>query len=156
MNTKICVKCKQEKSLEDFYVHHKRKSRSKSYKGYNYGVRKPSDGKMGRCKECIKIDRMIFYHTLGKELQKKRLLQNKYGMTLDDYNQKLNSQGGGCEICKGAINGKGGVDHNHKTGKIRGILCHHCNSAIGNLNDDIRLLNEAINYLKRYGDYNGD
>lgn len=39
------------------------------------------------------------------------------------------------------------IDHCHKTGKIRGILCSRCNTALGGFNDDIKLLDKAINYL---------
>lgn len=73
----------------------------------------------------------------------------KYNMSIDQYNQMLSDQNDGCAICGGVIDGKGGVDHCHKTGKIRGILCSHCNAAIGHMNDDIDRLSAAIAYLER-------
>lgn len=62
----------------------------------------------------------------------------------------LDMQGGRCAICGTDNTGKRRcfhVDHNHDTGKIRGLLCGNCNSGLGNLRDDVGLLNRAIQYL---------
>ena len=56
-----------------------------------------------------------------------------------------------CDICnKHENNFKFGlyVDHDHSTGRVRGLLCHNCNSVIGRFKDDIKLIEKAINYLK--------
>lgn len=58
-----------------------------------------------------------------------------------------------CEVCR-MFGNKGlkrplCVDHCHKTGRIRGMLCHKCNTAIGLLNDNIGLLTKCINYLNK-------
>jgi len=60
----------------------------------------------------------------------------------------LREQGGICAICL-QTSGKWHLDHNHKTGKIRGILCHHCNTGLGNLKDDVAVLKRAIAYLEK-------
>lgn len=88
--------------------------------------------------------------------KKKSILKNTYGLSLDDYNNILKTQAGVCAICKKnrPYKNKGEflcVDHNHKTGKTRGLLCHSCNRAIGMLGDDIIILKSAIIYLKKYG-----
>jgi len=73
-----------------------------------------------------------------------------YGLTLDDYNKLFSDQKGCCLICKkhqSDLVKKLGVDHDHATGKIRGLLCSSCNAAIGLLEDDIALLQRAISYL---------
>jgi hypothetical protein len=63
-------------------------------------------------------------------------------------------QNGVCWICEKRTRGRGeekntlAVDHNHKTGKIRGLLCSNCNTGLGNLRDSIELLEKAITYLK--------
>ena len=76
----------------------------------------------------------------------------KYNLTEHQYNEMLKQQNGVCAICKQKEIHKLykflPVDHNHKTGKIRGLLCSRCNYGIGNFNDNIELLKEAINYLK--------
>lgn len=154
MKTKICIKCKTEKSYDEFYDHHDLR-RPEGKRKYTYVNLIPSDGKMGRCKECVKTDVNKSYHASGKETQRRRLLWQKYGITLEEYTQRLDEQGGVCAICGGTVTAKGGVDHCHASGKIRGILCHHCNVAIGNLKDDISLLKKAIIYLERNGANNG-
>ena len=68
----------------------------------------------------------------------------------------LDKQNGLCAICGISItlisntNHSACIDHCHKTNKIRGALCRKCNSGIGLLNDDINLLQNSINYLKKY------
>jgi len=82
-----------------------------------------------------------------------RRLLYKFGITLEEYNKILQTQGNGCAICgKNAENDyqRLGVDHCHKTGKNRGILCSHCNSGIGYLQDNIEILKNSIKYLKKY------
>jgi hypothetical protein len=82
-------------------------------------------------------------------------LKKNFGMTLEGYNQILQSQNGKCLIC--GSSGRGGrskrfqlfVDHCHKTGKVRGLLCMKCNSAIGYFDEDIARMKSAISYIER-------
>lgn len=83
-------------------------------------------------------------------------LENVYGISIEDYDQMLKSQGGGCAICGGPPgNGRGGalrffcVDHDHKTGRIRGLLCVEHNSGLGRFDDSTDLLLKAVEYLQR-------
>lgn len=60
--------------------------------------------------------------------------RNKYGITIDDYNQLLEQQHGYCRLCskhQSEFKRRLDVDHNHKTGKIRGLVCNGCNRTIG-------------------------
>lgn len=80
-------------------------------------------------------------------------LRREYGLTVEDYDLMLASQGGGCAIC-GATEGnfrrkRLAVDHDHKTGAVRGLLCYLCNSLIGNAKDDPDVLVRAAEYLAR-------
>lgn len=84
-------------------------------------------------------------------------LRIKWGLTLEDFDRMLEEQGGCCAICRRAersIDPRTGavrrlaVDHCHSTNKIRGLLCSHCNRALGLLRDDPGLLQKAIDYLK--------
>ena len=78
-------------------------------------------------------------------------LEGKYGITIDDYEHLLHAQNGVCAICGGVQRGVRpmGVDHNHTTGKVRGILCSECNTGLGKFGDDIELLQAALAYLKK-------
>ncbi len=124
---KICGCCKIEKSLDYFY------SNNNSQDGY-----------MKRCIPC----------TTRK--QRTDHLFIKYGITRDTYNAILKSQEGVCKICKmpetiksnGKLNPLS-VDHDHKTHKVRGLLCRKCNSGLGHFNDDPELLIKAANYLEK-------
>lgn len=76
-------------------------------------------------------------------------------MTPDDYYKMYEEQGGVCKICslpetkgRGAKNKRLAVDHDHKTGKVRGLLCGNCNTGIGLLKDDWKILTLAIIYLQ--------
>jgi len=75
-------------------------------------------------------------------------LENKYGITIKEYNTLLDAQDGVCAICSAADNKKLSVDHDHDTGEVRGLLCHKCNSGIGLLGDKVDALQRAIDYLK--------
>ena len=89
--------------------------------------------------------------------EKSRLYQankkfEKYGITEDDYNNLFVKQNGKCAICgkhQSEIEIALLIDHCHKTGKVRGLLCSSCNFGIGHLNDDIENLKCAILYLNR-------
>ncbi len=79
-----------------------------------------------------------------------------YGITLEQYQQMLQAQGGSCAICGGqetSIDDRSGkprmmaVDHDHATSKVRGILCSHCNRAIGLLGDSCNTVLSAYRYL---------
>lgn len=89
----------------------------------------------------------------AKERNRRTNYRTKYGMELEDVVALHASQGCKCAICGqettlgGKLNAK--VDHCHKTGKVRGILCHSCNIGIGFLADDISRMQKAIEYLKR-------
>lgn len=77
-------------------------------------------------------------------------LKHYYNMTLEQYNLLKEKQNGVCAICFDIC--KSGrdlsVDHDHKTGRIRGLLCHNCNYVLGAANDRIEILLKAIEYLK--------
>jgi predicted nucleic acid-binding Zn ribbon protein len=76
-----------------------------------------------------------------------------YGVTPDRFAEMLAEQGGSCGICPAAEpGGKGAwhVDHDHATGRVRGLLCHHCNLGLGNFKDEPSRLRAAITYLEAH------
>ncbi len=80
-------------------------------------------------------------------------LRTLYGITVGDYERMLAEQGGGCAICSSSgtskRNGRLHIDHDHDSGRIRGLLCSKCNSGIGQLQDDPTLLRAAAEYIER-------
>lgn len=87
------------------------------------------------------------------EYDRKKHLRQKYGLTVEDYNQMFDSQGGKCAICgkhQSEDEKTFCVDHNHDTGAVRGLLCSKCNKALGGFGDSIEMLNRATKYLKDY------
>jgi len=73
-----------------------------------------------------------------------------YGVAADEFARRLGAQGGACAIC-GRMDwpGKGPhLDHDHDTGKVRGILCGPCNNGLGNFADDPARLRAAADYLE--------
>lgn len=88
-----------------------------------------------------------------------RNLHKNYQMTPAIFNQMWAEQGGSCGICKqpmlprGRSKSAATVDHNHNTGKVRGLLCRGCNHGIGNLKDDPGVLQSAAEYLLKHGHY---
>lgn len=76
----------------------------------------------------------------------------RYGITLEDYNRMFAEQGGVCKICKKDDPGRKqsnhlAVDHCHKTGRVRGLLCLKCNKGLADFNEDLELFKKAMEYL---------
>jgi len=68
-------------------------------------------------------------------------------MTLDEFHAMFESQGERCKIC-GVVTLKLHIDHSHKTGKIRGLLCKSCNMGLGDFKDDATTLRAAAAYVE--------
>lgn len=158
---KVCSKCGQNKPLDDFYK--------------DIGSR---DGHLTYCKKCVSVygkrhykenkerinkrQREYYYSNKDKEEYKEKRrcyqLEKENGMAVSEYRKLFEAQKGVCAICGLAetVKNRGGirnlaVDHNHKTGKKRGLLCTKCNTALGLLDTDnlgIELLLSAISYIK--------
>ena len=141
--SRICKHCGVEKPKSEF---HKRS-------GYKDGIRP-------FCKECRRIYEVKSYHKhkhkrpYDYKYHKDSKLRRAYGISYAEYEKMLNAQNGGCAICGTTKTGKRKafhVDHCHDTGRVRGLLCGNCNSGIGNLRDDVGLLQRAIEYLTETG-----
>ena len=129
---KICPKCHFNKPTSDYTVR--------------------AEGKVNSwCKECHKKYRQ------GEGKEKARLrsrrysLKTLYGMSEEDWDKLFALQGKSCGICKEAEprGGRWCVDHDHKTGAVRGILCVPCNTLLGCANDSEDALKSAAWYLER-------
>lgn len=123
---KTCRKCRKELSLNQFYR-----------RGVGGGTFLSSE-----CKSCTV--------QLGLEWRKKIAVQKnfrRYGLSISDYEEMNRAQGGGCAVCGLPDNQKLGIDHCHQTGRVRGLLCKKCNTALGMVGDEPSLLEQLKVYL---------
>jgi len=89
------------------------------------------------------------YKKAHKEEIKNYKLKRDHGLSLDEFNLLLEVQGYSCAIC-GTTEWRGRypyVDHDHKTGRIRGLLCKRCNLVLGEINDDVYVVDKMREYL---------
>lgn len=144
---KTCSTCKTDKPLNEFH-----------------NSLKLAKGLSVRCKVCAnKATRLSYNENNSWNLIKSReyrannpdagrnaKFKYKYGISLNDYNEILERQGFTCAICQVLYSPKYklDVDHNHVTGKVRGLLCRSCNLAIGQLKDSPIILSRAAAYLQ--------
>ena len=135
---RICVSCDLRKHITEFYWTGKKTGRRRT------------------CKECCLRRAQELRNQDRVNYRRRRngwRLKIQYGLTLEDYDRLLTEQDQSCKICSRRFDlsdqsRRPHVDHCHKTGKVRGILCFKCNTAIGKLNDDPRLLRAAAAYLE--------
>lgn len=137
---KPCNKCKINKPLEEFYIHKRGKY-----------------GRKGLCAVCERKRTADWRASAGaahKTKARARHLEDKYNLTLEEYESRVVAQRHRCAICGvdelQVLNKRLYVDHCHSTGKVRGLLCHMCNSGLGYFKDDVELLDLAKLYLQEY------
>lgn len=141
---KTCQICNTEKTLDCFYKNVSRKRHMSDL----VKVQKT-------CAECHSRLRKLHYDQ-NKDFYKNKHLMRAYGITVEQYRDLQMKQNNVCACCKKPESRYShhsktlsdlAVDHCHKTGKIRGLLCFKCNMAIGLLKDDVGTLTEAVRYL---------
>lgn len=132
-----CPKCETKKSEREFY-------RSKTTKS----------GLTSWCKICCASASSSWYKR-NKDRAHFVRVNAKYGISEEDYYSLLKAQESKCKICgidEDKLKQRLHIDHCHTSGKIRGLLCSNCNTGIGNLRDDVSLLEKAIQYLNSYNE----
>jgi hypothetical protein len=133
---KFCSCCGEEKPRSEFHKH----------SGHSSGLQSV-------CKCCNKAKHAVWRKAnKGKDAWYafKWRLRTKFKITLENYLEMLKNQGGACAICDRKVDDRRmAVDHDHKTGKIRGLLCIGCNFILGSAKDSVPVLEAAIGYLKR-------
>jgi len=123
-----------------------------------------------RCKSCVSERQKVYYREENKQIRlarqakpeyqlyiRKYRLKNKYGISLEEYDALLKEQQYRCAICLCNVPSKKyhkylAVDHDHKTGKVRGLLCSNCNRALGFLKEQITTIQNMITYIVKYND----
>jgi hypothetical protein len=107
---------------------------------------------LGHAMDSIKLLRIAIDYLQNSSSDKFYAENSIPHLSDSDYNELLLAQNGKCKMCQmeqSRLNKKLFVDHDHKTGKVRGLLCWRCNSVLGHSRDDIRILTKAILYLRR-------
>lgn len=102
------------------------------------------------CRECHKIQCKVRWHARTPIEKQAARVKAMYGLEPEQYKSMYETQQGKCAICNEEPKTKRGlhIDHNHKTGKVRGLLCHGCNVALGSFKEDVNTLNKAIEYIR--------
>lgn len=127
---RICPKCREREVARPRAAYcnpcHREYDKSRDY--YNKGRHK-------------------LWHSRNRDKVRERQLKNKYSITQQDYLEMYRFQEGRCRICEDTYE-KLVIDHCHRTGRIRGLLCRECNTGIGLLKESPKVFVNAIEYLK--------
>lgn len=131
VHMKKCASCNTQKNRSEFYPD-----------------KRVADGLRRYCKDCVKVKARAW----SKANWGRRRIQ-RHGLSLRQYEEILSKQGGRCATCDSV--GSLTIDHDHKCcpqeyscGKcVRGILCSKCNAALGQVNDDVKVLKKMVEYL---------
>ena len=139
---RTCNKCHQVKDLEQgFYLTGRKTDKA--------------DARHYVCKECTKA-RVNANHKANPDAQRRRDLRRKYDISIEEYEQMLELQGGKCALCpKESPGGRHAqahwcVDHDHVTGKVRELLCNDCNLVLGIIKDSPEHLGRMITYILKH------
>lgn len=126
---------------------------------YFYKRNSSRDGYRGECKECHANKSKAYYNSHKAEhrvVSRRYSIKKNYGLTEDEFSALYESQGGKCAICGKSLTKVGkekskvaNIDHDHKTGKVRGILCQGCNLGLGGFRDNPEYLLSALFYLNK-------
>ena len=151
--TSGCVTC--QKVYIDYITIQKRQLGIKQYNGSPCKTCGNTLRYVGcrNCVECAKQNRHKYDGEYQPGQGKWHQIKNKYGIDKDEWYWLLKEQNYQCRICKKEMSieknsGDICVDHDHKTGRVRGLLCKKCNLFIGLAKEDVSILNSAIIYVK--------
>jgi hypothetical protein len=132
--TKLCPDCQQTLPIEDF---------GKTSQGYPYPA----------CLECRRA-RARQRYAERREAERERVfaksLLRRFGMTLQEYYERLADQGGRCAICDEEPEDRLQVDHCHDTGEVRSLLCGGCNAMLGRSRDRPEILRRGAAYVEEH------
>lgn len=131
---KVCAGCGQTKDMTEYYTDNP-----------------PRNRKNHKCKNCIKL-RVREYYKTNKDVTRNSNFKKKFGISLEIYDKMHKEQNGLCAICQkpSPTTSRLSVDHDHKTGKVRQLLCANHNSMLGFANEDTEVLKSAISYIEKH------
>lgn len=165
---KLCKRCGVEKTLEEFSKHKKCKdgrqgtcvtctaATTAAWTENNWERKQTIDREYEKRNPMRKSISRYLKKSLDpiklSNLERDRNMYKRYGITIEEYGQLFYTQEGNCKICKrshkefarGLV-----IDHNHMTGKVRGLLCDPCNRALGYFRENIATMESAIQYVNQ-------
>ncbi|AUV60620.1 endonuclease VII [Gordonia phage SteveFrench] len=113
--------------------------------------RRMASGYASQCKTCFRNKGYT-----DEASRSEYRFQRKYGISMQEYDRMFDDQCGRCKLCgqspEGSRYSKLYIDHNHQTGKVRGLLCIECNFGLGKFKDNAELLDRASDYVRQDGD----
>lgn len=121
-------------------VKERAKIRNQKYRARRAAYKKSDAGKAAELRYRQTNENAIKY-------QHEYRLKKLYGITENEYQELYRLQAGACKICSVMVNNRLHIDHDHETGKVRGLLCGSCNRGIGMFKDNATLLRKAANYI---------
>jgi hypothetical protein len=165
METKICTKCGEEKALTEFYTTNRNNKPyilpsckkccnqyATQYAQTHRTVTRKAVSKWAKNNPESNRCKSKRWKSNNPEYRRKYELKSRYGLTLEAYKQLIKNQDGKCAICGEIAQDTLSslfVDHDHITGKIRGLLCIRCNAGIGFMQDNSDICRKAANYLEQ-------
>ena len=131
---KPCTTCNEDKPLSEFY---------KNLTG--------KDKHFTICKSCQNKRARQWMEDNPEQTKNRRLLR-RYGITSQIFDGMFDDQCGRCAICGSHFESSKAthIDHCHITGKVRSILCNHCNLVLGHAKESVQILENAVQYLKHH------
>lgn len=157
---RVCSKCGEELPLT-----------TKHFRTHKHG----RDGFRADCRVCEQMMQYRYKYKRGKKYSesKKKVYQtpkgyysywksrikSQFNLTPEEIQEKMDILKGCCEICGDSLVDSMStksyhIDHDHRTGEVRGLLCHYCNTGIGLMKEDEEIMLRAITYLKEYNGTN--
>ncbi len=129
---KTCRKCKIKKKLSEFYK-----------------TNQNTSGYAAQCKDCRRKI-VSLYRKSNKSKVNATRIKTKYGITVEEWKVLFDKQKGCCEICgthQSEITHTLHIDHCHRTGKVRSLLCRACNHAVGNVKENRDIALRLVKYI---------
>lgn len=150
---KICTKCQVLKFVFDF---HKSKKTKDGWTHWCKSCKLAANKSYALNNKLRVVSKQKAWRDKNPRNMKSITLKRRYGITLTQYEDLLQKQNHTCAICKSISPNRNDinyflVDHDHATGKIRGLLCDPCNKGLANFKDNIDSLESAKKYLCKFG-----
>lgn len=140
MKSKTCTKCNKPRKVDEFNFKNRATGRRHTVCKFCHKEYRTSHYNANKAKYVAKANRWNKAHPEYSR-------QRKYGVSQEEYDRQLEAQGGLCKICRKKDDKPLGTDHDHRTGRFRGLLCGKCNRGIGHFDDRPDLLIAAAKYL---------